>query len=145
MTHCPHCSHALEPDALEPDAPACPHCGTPSLRVWPPPPEGSGPTDPAPVRLWHVREQINNGAATGCGLGFVAQVGGVFLLSLPFVSRHLSGGFVQSALLHGLPLLAIVLLYFLLRPMRPWWARGVGYSLLAAVVLLLGALAMCRV
>ncbi len=138
---CPNCGAFLEPTAK-----ICPHCGAETNFVWPPPPQGSDQGDPKPTWPWEARNQINSGAMTGCGLGCVMQIGLLFLVSVPIISRLLNshGTIVSRALVHGPPIFVLAMLYFLVRGPRPFFARGVGYSILAALFVSLGAAAVCN-
>jgi hypothetical protein len=117
-TPCPNC-HSPVPVGET----VCPRCGQilppggTSFPVWPPPPtSGPSPLPPSPRLL------------TKTVWGDVT-LGGVIALA--------------AALVGGVGFIAMPILYFVLRPTVPMFARGIGYGFLASLVLLLGAFALC--
>jgi hypothetical protein len=91
--------------------------GGTSPSLWPPPPiNGPAPRSPEPRLL------------TKTVWGDVTLGGVIALVSL-FVG--------------GLGLIAMPILYFVLRPTMPAFARGIGYGFLGTLVLFLGAFALC--
>ena len=99
-------------------AAVCPNCGH-VLPAWPPPPAGFVAAPPPAPRL--VTGKVWGDLALGGGLSFLSG----FLALLGFV--------------------VMPVLYFTLKPKYPVFARGIGYGLLAALVVVLGAFALCVV
>lgn len=116
MSHCPNCGTAWPPGAA-----ACPHCGwQPPGASWPPAPTSGfvqPPPPPAPGRLLTGRAWVD------MTLGVLATL--------------------LSSLVGGLGLVVMPILYFVLRPNFPVFARGIGYGLLVVGALILGAIAWC--
>lgn len=118
LSHGPNCGTVWTPGAT-----VCPHCGgQPPGSVWPPAPVGGFvpvggvvPALPSPPRP--PGQLITGKAWADLILGLVATL--------------------LSSFLGGLGLVVMPILYFVLRPNFPVFARGIGYGLL--VMLLLGA------
>lgn len=116
---CPNCRNRVEPGVS-----VCPNCGasmplppTPGQSAWPPAAVGPGnPASPTP-RL------LTGNAAFDFVLGVLATLLSFFIA--------------------GLGILVMPVLYFVLRPSAPVFARGIGYTLLLLGILLLGAFAFC--
>ena len=116
LSHCPNCGTIWTPGAA-----ACLHCGwQPPDTAWPPAPTGGfvqPPPPPPPGRL------LTGRAWADVTLGVLASL--------------------LSSLLGGLGLVVMPILYFVLRPGFPVFARGIGYGLLGVMALILGAIAWC--
>lgn len=116
MSHCPNCGTAWTPGAA-----ACPHCGwQPPGASWPPAPTSGfvqPPPPPPPGRLLTGRAWVD------MTLGVLATL--------------------LSSLVGGLGVVVMPILYFVLRPGFPVFARGIGYGLLGVGALILGAIAWC--
>ena len=110
---CPNCSHPVGTGVS-----VCPNCGA----LMPlPPMAGAGlpagiPAPPAP-RL------LTGNAIADFSLGVLVTI--------------------LSIAIAGLGILVMPVLYFVLRPTRPVFARGIGYTMLLVGVLLLGAFGYC--
>ena len=114
---CPNCGSQVGVGTT-----VCPNCGAvlppPSAQpAWPPPPGGFPPPQTFALKL------VTGSTAGDVILGIV----------LSFVTCFIG----------GLGLIASPILYFVLRPTHPMFARGLGYGFLTALVLLLGAFALC--
>lgn len=113
---CPNCHSPVGAGV-----PLCPNCGA-SMPLPPTPgqaplPGAFGMPTPPATRL------LTGNAAFDFILGVLATLASVFVA--------------------GLGILVMPILYFVLRPTVPVFARGVGYSLIFVGVLLLGAFAFC--
>ncbi len=116
MTHCPNCGTLWTPGAA-----VCPHCGwQPPGSTWPPAPVG-GFVPPPPPRL--PGRLLTGRAWVDLTLGVLATL--------------------LSSLLGGLGIVVMPILYFVLRPGFPVFARGIGFGLLGVLALILGAIAWC--
>ena len=114
---CPNCNNPASADAA-----LCPHCGailppTAASAVWPPPPSNSPP--PAPFVQKLVTASESGDVTLGIGVTVLICIFG------------------------GIGLVASPILYFMLRPSAPFFARGIGYGFLVGAALLFGALAVC--
>src|SRR5690242_4345028 len=101
---------------VEGDARVCPHCGA---GLTPPLPVLQGPPPRPQVSL------LTGAAWLDVVVGLLAVFG--------------------SLLLMGIGVVIPFVLYFILRPRYPVFARGMGYGLGAIAVLILGAFALCVV
>lgn len=112
---CPNCGTAWPPDVN-----VCPNCGyiRPGLPAWPPPPAGVIAPPPPPISKL-VTGKAWGDVTLGIGLSFLSN-------------------FVAC-----LGLLVMPILYFTLKPNYPTFARGIGFGILAGLVLLLGAVIVC--
>lgn len=116
MTHCPNCGTVWTPGAT-----ACPHCGwQPPGSAWPPAPVGGFVPPPPPPPKGRL---LTGRVWADVTLGVVVTL--------------------LSSLLRGLGLVVMPILYFVLRPNFPVFARGIGYGLLGVGLLILGAIAWC--
>ena len=110
------CANCGEP--VDAEQRICPHCG----REQPPPlPLLEGKRLPGEP----MGRLLTGMAWLDILLGIIAAFGSLFLW--------------------GIGLLAAPILYFVLRPSYPIFARGIGYGMLGFVVILLGLLALCLV
>lgn len=114
---CPNCGNAVSADVT-----VCPNCGAilppfSAQPVWPPPPGSAPPSLPPAQKL------ITSSTAGDVILGLVVSIASLFVGGIGFI--------------------AAPILYFVLRPTHPMFARGLGYGVLTGVVLLLGAFALC--
>ena len=115
LSHCPNCGTVWTPEAA-----VCPHCGwLPPGAAWPPAPTGGFVQTPPPPQ----GRLLTGKAWADVTLGVFATV--------------------LSSFLGGLGLVVMPILYFVLRPGFPVFARGIGYGLLGVLALILGAIAWC--
>lgn len=115
MSHCPNCGTVWTPGAA-----ACPHCGwQPPGASWPPAPNGGFVQPPLPPQ----GRLLTGKAWADITLGVVSTL--------------------LSSFVGGLGLVVMPILYFVLRPNFPVFARGIGYGLLGILALILGAIAWC--
>ena len=112
---CPNCGTAWPPDVN-----VCPNCGyiRPGVPAWPPPPTGLAAMPP-PTLPRLVTGKAWGDMTLGIGISFLSNA--VVCLGL----------------------LVMPILYFTLRPNYPVFARGIGFGILAGLVLLLGAFVVC--
>jgi len=116
LSHCPNCGTPWTPGAA-----ACPHCGwQPPGAAWPPAPVGGFVPPPPPRPPGRL---LTGRAWADMTLGVLATL--------------------LSSLVGGLGLVVMPILYFVLRPGFPVFARGIGYGLLGMGALILGAIAWC--
>ena len=109
------CPNCQQPVAA--DRTVCPNCGANLATVWPPPPSGQlGVPTPPPEKL--ITGQVAGDVALGLAVGLVLLGVGIGLLLTP-------------------------ILWAILKPRRPAFARGLGWAAVASYALLLGGLAMC--
>ena len=111
---CPNCGLPWPPEA-----PVCPNCGyvRPEIPSWPPSPGGQpGLSTLPPPKL--VTGNATGDMVLGIGIGL-------------------------SSFSVGIGIIAIPVLYFVLRRSYPVLVRGLGFGWLAGMALLLGALAIC--
>lgn len=101
------------------NAPACPNCGFLRPAVWPPTPQGQVAPIPHLPRL--VTKSATGDLLLGLGLSLISFFG------------------------VGLGVVAMPILYFVLQPRYPAFARGIGFGWLGGMALLLGAFAVCIV
>ena len=146
MPPCPNCGTPVPPGAR-----LCPNCGQELPDVWPPPPEGQARPEP-PLDAWRVRNEVNSGVAAGCLAEFALWVICVFLMfygpskNIFAVFRwlpHVLQTFLADCALFGPPIVAVAVAHVIQRKTRPYYARGLGYSVLIGVALSLGLLAIC--
>jgi hypothetical protein len=137
MRPCPNCSQPIA-DGIA----ICPNCGADMPAVWPPPPEGNASPDmSAAEKIIWVRRQVNKGFDYGSGTGFALWL--FSILALLYTSaRNFPVLFVPAT--YALPLITLLVWYFRVRRLRPYFARGLGYSILITVAFLLGMLVICR-
>ena len=112
---CPNCGMPWPGDAT-----VCPNCGyiRPALPAWTPAPAGlESPYLLPPINL-----------ITGKTWGD---------MTLGVVVSFLSCNAI------GIGYIAMPILYFVLKPKYPVFARGIGFGFLVGAVLILGALALC--
>jgi hypothetical protein len=102
--------------------PLCPNCGA-ATEEWPPSPGQIPPALASPPRLLTGNRTWD----TVLGLLF-GIVGSVATKMVPYG-----------------PLLAVPVLYFFIRPVYPYVARGLAGLMLTALALALGAVAVCFV
>ena len=145
MKTCPNCRHPVPEDKR-----LCPNCGADVPAVWPPPPAGRppGPT----MAAARIRQEANSGVSMGClgefTLLFIAVV--LFLVGGRYHAFQLFSGlpngvqlFLAQAFLFGLPIAGAAVAYVQNRAARPYFARGLGYSIIIGAALSLGLVAMC--
>lgn len=115
LSHCPNCGTPWPTGAA-----VCPHCGWQQPdAAWPPVPIGGFVQTPPPTQ----GRLITGKAWADITLGVVATL--------------------LSSAIGGLGLFVMPILYFVLRPNFPVFARGIGYGLLGILALILGAIAWC--
>jgi len=136
MQTCPNCDQPTDVQRT-----VCPNCGetlpgqpmVPTPGVWPPPPMGFVPAPPpAPPRL------LTGNAGRDVVLGFLTTFGGcvasVFLVFIPFLGAIFS----LMILALGLPIL-----YVVQQKRYPFYARGIGWGIIAYLAIGLGAITLC--
>ncbi len=115
MSHCPNCGTPWMPGAA-----VCPHCGWQRPdAAWPPAPTGGFVQLPPPLQ----GRLLTGRAWADVTLGVLATL--------------------LSSLVGGLGIVVMPILYFVLRPGFPVFARGIGYGLIGIGALILGAIAWC--
>ncbi len=140
------CSNCGQP--VENGKELCPNCGASVSSIWPPPPVGSVKMERVGLSPQEVQRKVNDGATTGC----IFEIALWFIVGLNWFGHAMSvrprlldwTAPPAAAITYGLPVAVVGLCYLLTRPFRPYFARGLGYSLLAGFVLFLGALVVCR-
>lgn len=148
MTYCSHCGRPVDGDAR-----VCPHCGgalTPEPLVAPPDAAGAAPFHPCP----NCRNLVEVGRrlCPHCGAeqAPLPVLQGEPQPELKPMSGHIwldvmLGVFtvIGSCLGYGIGVVIPLVLYFVLRPKHPYFARGLGWGLLGVGAILLGVLAIC--
>ncbi len=137
MRPCPNCGQPVAEGKA-----VCPNCGASVPAIWPPPPAGAPPPAP-PVRFLTGRRGsditlgiiigVVSPLAWGYASSLLLSLG--FYLHLPF---GLFGGYAAFAV-------AALGLYLWTRPRYPVFARSLGWTFLAEITLVLGAVALCLV
>jgi cobalamin biosynthesis protein CobD/CbiB len=100
-------------------------------------------------REW-IRNEVQNGLGLSCVIGFFVWVtvwGCLVTLSLfhaSLSSKINIPEYVIQAVMMMPTLMVQSLWYFLVRPRRPYFARGVGYSILVSLACMLGMAMICH-
>ena len=147
MRHCPNCQQPV-PDGRD----VCPNCGADVSATWPPPPAGQ-----------EHRPSGDEGAGGGTAqagftLGCLLSAPLYYVLGALAFMSHLIKTYPRGypslrpypVFRYGgwpinlVPLALVGLLYVLLRPRFPRFARGLGYCLIVILALLLYGPAACR-
>lgn len=115
MTHCPNCGTPWPNGAA-----VCPHCGWQQPNAaWPPAPVGGFVQPPPPPMPRLVT-----------GRAWADLTAGIFTT-------------LMTSFIGGLGIVVMPVLYFIIKPNYPVFARGIGYGILGVFALMLGALAWC--
>lgn len=135
---CPNCGQTVEEGKA-----LCPNCGADVPVVWPPAPLGQQPTA-LPLSPEQVRQEIVSGLNSGC----MTELATYFTLAFfSFAWVMYAASYRQRFAWHlfcfGIPALVVSIRYWRVRFRRPFFARGLGYSLLITLACLLGALTVC--
>ncbi len=131
---CPNCGAPWPPEAN-----VCPNCGH-ILPAGPPPPAGLGAAPPPAPKL--VTGRAWGDLTLGIALSLLTLGSAPAVLTLAWDADY---GFGLSGLIACVGFVVMPVLYFRLRPKYPVFARGIGYGLLASLVVFLGAFALCCV